>query len=205
MKQALEKVLQDNPLLWRGGEISKATAEGISTGYEMLDNILPSRGWPVNALVEVVCPRWGIGELQLLLPALIKVSQQSRRLIWIAPPFVPYAPGLLNSGIVMEQAIVIPEEKVTTSASWTMEKILKTQSCGIAMSWPKRLQDKTVRRLQLAAETGNSLGFLFRTVEAKSSAAALRLRVTSSAEGLQIEILKARGGGRFKKIFLPQP
>lgn len=202
MKQALDKILQANPLLWRGGEISRAKIEGISTGYENLDDILPARGWPVNSLVEVICSRWGMGELQLLLPALMSLSRQSRRLVWIAPPFVPYAPGLLSQGLAIEQVVVIPVDKVATSTAWTMEKILKTQSCGVAMSWPKRIQDKTIRRLQLAAETGNSLGFLFRTVETKSSAAAMRIRINSIPQGLQIEVLKARGGGRFKSVVI---
>jgi len=203
MKKVLDDILQNNPLLWRGGEISKTKIEAISTGYDVLDEILPAGGWPINALVEVISPRWGIGELQLLLPALIQVSQQPRRLIWIAPPFVPYASGLVNSGIAIEQVVVIPMDKVAASVSWTMEKILKTQSCGIAMSWPKRLQDKTIRRLQLAAEAGNSLGFLFRTVEVKSSAAAIRIRINSVPTGLQVDVFKARGAGRFKSVILP--
>jgi len=203
MKEVLDEILQNNPLLWRGREISKNKTESIPTGYEALDEILPNGGWPTNALVEVISPRWGIGELQLLLPALIQKSQQACRLIWIAPPFVPYASSLVNSGIAIEQVIVIPVDKVAASASWTMEKILKTQSCGIVMSWPKRLQDKTIRRLQLAAEVGNSLGFLFRTVEVKSSAAAIRIRINSVPTGLQVDVFKARGTGRFKSIILP--
>lgn len=203
MKKALDDILQNNPLLWRGGEISQAKTEAISTGYKVLDDILPAGGWPVNALVEVISPRWGIGELQLLLPALMQVSQQPRRIIWISPPFVPYASGLVNSGIAIEQVVVIPVDKVAASASWSMEKILKTQSCGIVMSWPKCLQDKTIRRLQLAAEAGNSLGFLFRTVEVKSSAASIRIRINSVPTGLQVDVFKARGTGRFKSIILP--
>lgn len=202
MKKSLDDILQNNPMLWRGGDINRAKVEGISTGYKALDEILPAGGWPVSALVEVISARWGAGELQLLLPALIRVSQQPRRLVWIAPPFVPYAQGLANSGIAIEQVVVLPLDKVTASASWTMEKILKTQSCGIAMSWPERLQDKTIRRLQLAAEAGNSLGFLFRTVEAKSSAASIRIRINSVPNGLEVDVFKARGGASFKRIVI---
>lgn len=203
MKKSLETILQEQSLLWRAGEMRQGKRKGITTGYAQLDEILPGAGWPSDALVEVISSRWGIGEFQLLLPALVQLSQQSQRIVWIAPPFVPYAPALLNYGIAMEQVLVVPAEKVKASVPWTMEKILKTRSCGIAMSWSRILSGKTIRRLQLAAEAGSSLGFLFSTVEAKSSPVALRIRIQPIDQGLQVEILKARGGGRFKPIIIP--
>ena len=50
-------------------------------------------------------------------------------------------------------------------------------------------------RLQLAAETGNALAFLFRPLQAsqESSPAALRLKISHSRTGPCIEILKCKG------------
>ena len=58
------------------------------------------------------------------------------------------------------------------------------------------LKDRDIRRLQLAAEAGRSIGFLYRPLAAASEAspAAVRLQLRADAEGqLRIDILKCRG------------
>jgi hypothetical protein len=52
-----------------------------------------------------------------------------------------------------------------------------------------------LRRLQLAAESGGALAFLFRPAHSagKSSPAALRLQLHADAGEVDIEILKCRG------------
>jgi len=62
----------------------------------------------------------------------------------------------------------------------------------MVLAWPGRLVPKTVRRLQLAAEAGESLGVLFRSEHRDSSFAATRLLLTPSTTGLQVTILKSR-------------
>ena len=66
--------LLHSPGLWRGSE-HPASESGItdpvlSTGFPGLDACLPWQGWPTAALVEIITPQWGIGELQLVLPLL---------------------------------------------------------------------------------------------------------------------------------------
>ena len=202
MNKKLEKLLQNNTMLWRGAHATKANQKSLPTGFVKLDAVLPAGGWPLNSLVEIIVPEWGAGELQLLLPALLASTQQARCVIWVAPPFVPYAPELLNQGALLEQILVLSREKIKGSELWVMEKMLRAQACGIAMCWPKHLSDKATRRLQIAAETGHSLGFMFRNKEVRSSPAALRLRLTPIEKGLQIDVLKARGGSRFQTVFL---
>ena len=67
---------------------------------------------------------------------------------------------------------------------------------GAVLGWPAYIIDKNVRRLQLAAEAGGSLGILYRPPEAarESSPAALRLRLHAASDGLAVEIHKSRGG-----------
>jgi len=198
----LNKLLQDNPQIWRASSSTKTSQEGISTGFDALDAILPARGWPANALVEVFVPHWGVGEMQLLLPTLLKVSQRDQWLAWVAPPLVPYAPGLVRKGLALEKMIIFPHEKIQTDVLWVMEKMLHNQSCGIAMSWPEQINDKAMRRLQLAAETGHSLGFVFRDKKAQASPAALRIRLTPTPQGIQVDLLKVRGGNKHRSVYL---
>jgi hypothetical protein len=191
----LSKLLQGNPALWRGRESNGTSPGGIKTGFPELDAALPARGWPANALMEIVTQQWGMGELRLLLPAMAELGRQRRWIIWIAPPYIPYAPALVKHGINLKHTLVLLPEDTHQDVLWSMEKTLRTQVCGMALAWPERLTDRTVRRLQLAAEAGSSLGILFRTVD-RASPAALRLRLKAHYEGLQVDILKARGGNR---------
>jgi hypothetical protein len=190
MQKDLEKLLKSQSKLWRGSDISHQGVQGVSTGFAALDRALPAGGWPVDALVEIISRRCGIGELSLLLPAMAELNRRRRWVIWLAPPYLPYAPALLERGVDLNHHLVLsPGDEIL----WSMEKLLRTQPCGMVLAWPKALPGHAVRRLQLAAEAGRSLGILFRTADIPS-AAALRIRLQSEQRLLRVDILKARGG-----------
>lgn len=166
---------------------------GIPTGHSQLDAILPGGGWPANTVMEMVIPQWGIGELQLLLPLLRTITQQKRWILLISPPYVPYAPALERDGIDMEYFIVIKPDNSRKNALWAIEKALQTRACALMLAWPGVLPNAVIRRLQLAAETGHSLGVLFSQHNDEHSPAALRLHLHPSENGVHVEVLKARG------------
>lgn len=56
--------------------ISRATT--ISTGHKMLDAELPNKGWPRSSLVELLVEQHGIGEMRLLKPSLVSMTQKQR-------------------------------------------------------------------------------------------------------------------------------
>jgi len=65
----LEKLLQ-NPRLWRGRDQANTPGwQGLPSGYPKLDRYLPGGGWPQHALTEILLEHYGMGELQLLMPA----------------------------------------------------------------------------------------------------------------------------------------
>jgi cell division inhibitor SulA/protein ImuA len=182
---------------------------GLPTGFAVLDAALPSRGWPAGSVIEVITPAWGIGELRLFLPLMQRLSQQGRHAAWIAPPYVPYAPALFRAGISLA-GIVIIQPQHPQQALWSMERLLRTTACGLAVAWPQRLTNPTVRRLQLAAHSGHSLGVLFRrqhTTEPHrhTMLAALSLRLDAVENGLVIEFLKARGGRPRLRVVVEWP
>ena len=152
MNKALEKLLQNNPAIWRAGEIAKGKQRGLATGFPELDALLPDGGWPLSKLIEIITPRWGVGELRLLLPLLLHTTQNGYCAVWIAPPYIPYAPALQQHGVVLENSVIIPAEIIGEQCLWVLEKVLRTQTCGVALAWPKKLPDKFLRRLQLVAE-----------------------------------------------------
>ena len=199
--------------LWRAGEVAADT--GLPTGFEALDAALPAGGWPFPGLIEILSGQPGSGGLRLMLPVLARLSHEPRWLVWVAPPYQPYAPALQTAGIDLRRVMVIdvataetaPTTAATASAPaaagevlWAYEQALRFPGCGAALLWPGRLDALSLRRLQLACEAGGTLGVLFRPGDcaAQSSPAALRLLLTPQPAigALDITILKCRGSLR---------
>src|SRR2546429_3015928 len=90
--------LLDRPDIWRGDSLSRTGAPTLPCGFPGLDAELPGGGWPAGALTEILLAHEGIGELRLLGPALAGLSRRGLRLVWIAPPHLPYAPALAAAG-----------------------------------------------------------------------------------------------------------
>jgi cell division inhibitor SulA/protein ImuA len=190
VQAALKKLLNNNRLIWRG-EKHAPTDRGVPTGHTALDAILPEAGWLPGALIEVIAPQWGIGELQLFLPAMAAATQANKQLVWIAPPYIPYPPALVSGGISLRRLLVLRPPR-HQDIPWAMETVLRQRHCAMVLAWPGRLLPKSVRRLQLAAEAGESLGVLFQSAHRDSSFAATRLLLTPSSTGMQVTLLKSR-------------
>ena len=171
------------------------TRPALPTGFPELDAALPGGGWPLGAITELMAAPAGIGELSLLLPALARLSRAGRHIAWIAPPWLPYPPGLAQHGVVLERMLVVREHD-PAARLWALEQLLRCPAVGAALAWPVALDDRRVRRLQLAAEAGGGCGLLYRPLAAalEHSPAALRLQLQPQAHGLHVEIRKARGG-----------
>jgi len=202
MSPELQQLLQNNPALWRANSTNTTGISGIPTGYPSLDTILPSKGWPPSTLIEMVTPKWGIGELQLLLPLMKQVTQQKRWILWISPPYIPYAPALASAGVDINHVMVVQPEASCKDALWAVEKALQTESCALVLTWLNWLPNGVIRRLQLAAASGNTLGVLFRERNIKNSPAALRLKLQPKTDGIDVQILKARGTYRYQSVQL---
>lgn len=192
MKEARSSPAGEHQLLWQGDTVW-AKDSGISTGFSALDQALPTRGWPSNALTEMIVPYWGIGELRLLLPAMRRLNQQHRQIVWIAPPYLPYAPALVKAGLSLYYVLVVDAQ--SGSISWAMERLLYAESCGMVLAWPVSLSALETRRLQLAAESGGSMGVVLHTADSKwrAACAALRLQIQTSSSGVAVNVMKARG------------
>jgi hypothetical protein len=166
------------------------------TGSPLLDAALPGGGWQSGTIVELMPVQTGIGELRLLMPALAHLTSNERHIALIAPPYVPYAPALAQQGVRLERTWIIQAQRAE-DILWTFEQTLRCRSFGAVLAWPTAVRDKDIRRVQLAAEAGRSIGFLYRkpAAERESSPAALRLRLQTDANGqLAIDIIKCRGG-----------
>ena len=161
-----------------------------------LDAALPGGGWQSGTIVELMPVETGIGELRLVMPALAQLTRSERYIALIAPPFIPFAPALAQHGIQLERVLIVHTQK-DTDTLWAFEQTLRCNSFGAVLAWPQQIKDREVRRLQLAAEAGRSIGFLYRSPASarEASPAAVRLKLQARVNGgLDIEILKCRGG-----------
>ena len=193
MKPALAELLH-NPLLWLGDRLARAD-DAVASGFAGLDRELPGGGWPKAALTELLADAEGIGELRLLLPALKRLAQGGEWIALVAPPHIPYAPAFASWCIDPARVIVIEalEEK---QRWWAAEQVLRSNSAGALLFWPKTLGDQRMRRLQLAAQEGEALAFLFATTAraAQPSPSPLRIKLSLSGNRLSVDIFKRRGG-----------
>ena len=186
--------LLDRADIWRGDHSSHAVQKAMPTGFASLDEKLPGGGWPVGALTEILLPQEGIGELRLVMPALAQLSHEKRWVAWIAPPHIPYAPALAAYGIDLSRTLIV-RPRATTDGFWAVEQALRSGTCAAVLAWPAGGDWQTLRRLQLAAEAGQSWGVLFRDERTAmhSSPAAARLYLEPLPGGIEVHVLKRRG------------
>jgi hypothetical protein len=159
-----------------------------------LDAALPGGGWHAGTIVELMPTRAGIGELRLLMPALARITGTGRRVAFISPPYLPFAPALAQHGLRLDKLLVIRAQH-SIDTLWSFEQTLRCKSFGAALAWPALPNDREIRRLQLAAEAGRSIGFMYLPPVAaeQPSPAAVRLRLHAEPAGLTVDILKCRG------------
>ena len=193
--------------VWRGGVPAAPAEAAVPTGYGGLDAQLPGGGWPVGGLAEVLCHTEGIGELQIVLPALAALTAAGHRVAWLAPPHLPYAPALRAAGVRLDRLTVI-RAPGRRDALWAAEQALRARSFHALLLWLPRAGYAELRRLAVAAQAGPCFVLAFRPPEAacESSPAVLRLAL-EAGEGklgtgeprfprypfLAVQILKRRG------------
>lgn len=196
--------LLSHPSIWRGRDSDSIRTAAIPTGFEPLDRYLPGGGWPLTGVTEIFVHRYGTGELGLLMPALASMCADATAvkqwIVWIAPPFLPYAPALLHHGVDLGRILLVHPSGSRADALWATEQVIKSQSSAAVLAWLEEADMAALRRLQLGAEEHACWTVLFRPAAALSgsSPAALRLELSlaateSAADRIRIEIHKCRG------------
>jgi hypothetical protein len=162
------------------------------TGHASLDAALPTGGWPEAALTEILLTGQGVGELQLVWPALARLSAAGERIVLVAPPYVPYPQAWQSAGVDLRQLSIIQASE--RDALWAAEQCLRSGSCGAVLCWPHKADDRALRRLQVAAETGQTLAFAYRSLSEAVNPSPAALRIAIDAKPAQLRVLKCRGG-----------
>lgn len=189
--------MMDQQLVWQGKNWHPSHNPLVSTGYPSLDDQLIDHGWAAASVNEIYVSSPGIGELQLVIPALAQLSEQKRWIVWISPPAMPNAPALRQLGIDISRILIV-HPKTEKDSFWVLEQALQSGSCSTVMAWCDGLTPLQLRRLKVAAKRGNSLAFIFRPQKERPhpSPANNRLAISPSEMKQQfaIDLFKRDGG-----------
>ncbi len=178
--------------VWKG-RIAPAVTPAQPTGWPELDAVLPAGGWPDAALTEILLPADGVGELQLLMPALARLTQTDRPVLLVAPPYVPCVAGWRTRGVNMAhvEIVAVAHER---QVPWAMEQSLRAGCCSAVLAWPEQIDERQLRRLQVAADSGRALAFVFRDRKYGGHASPAALRIEIETDPARLRVRKCRGG-----------
>lgn len=200
--------------VWLADRLTQPTAgrRGAvwSTGFAALDAELPGGGWPAVGLTELLLAAPGCGELRLLASALAR-PLVTAPLLWIAPPFMPYAPALQALGLALDRLVVVTPDSLA-DAAWAAEQALRAGVCAAVLWWQHDVRAPApatvLRRLHLAAQEGVCPLFALRPAgaSAQASPAPLRLSLAPAAQGqLAVTVFKRRGPAMATPLLLTLP
>jgi protein ImuA len=155
----------------------------------------------MGEMTEIMVQQSGSGELRLLAPALVKVA--NRKIVLIDPPHPPHAIALAGLGIDAGNVLWI-KSKVGADALWAAQTVLKSNACSVLM-WTSHIRQESLRRLHLAAQSGENLFWMFRPLAAAQDASPspLRLTIRPAPNGIEVGFVKRKGPARAEPLFLP--
>lgn len=192
-----------HPSLWLASQLARTTTRCIDTGFPALSAQLPGGGWPAGTLIDLLLPQPGIGELRLLHPALAGLG--ARPIVLLQPPHPPQALALAALGLPPSQLVWIRSGAKSGDALWAAEQILRSGCCGALLFWQQHARGDTLRRLHLAAQSGDTLFCMLRPLASAQDAspAPLRLSLRPADGGIDIGFVKRKGPQRDAPLFLP--
>lgn len=209
------------------GTTQELAAEEVisSSGSQMLDRLLPEGGFLRGSLVEWLSPGAGSGAGLLALIAAIRAcrptaisnrhsssttpasaAESTGVLVVVDRQRRFYPPAALRWGISPEQLVVV-QPQTEQDERWALDQALRSPAVNAVWASLERVDERSFRRFQLAAERSGVLGMLVRPAAARGqpSWSEVQLWIESCARSAtaanppsswawQVEILRCRGG-----------
>ncbi|MBA3482172.1 MAG: hypothetical protein H0T51_10195 [Pirellulales bacterium] len=179
----------------------------IPTGCEALDRLLPQGVWRRGSLVEWLSEPPGSGAGTLALVAARQAHAEGGAVVVIDRHGMFYPPAAAAWRLDLAGVIVVHPDN-DKDEQWALDQALRCEHTAAVLAWPGRLEGRTFRRLQLAAEASGAVGFFVRPIaaEREPSWADVRLAVAPRASpgdeplsGWQLSVRLLRCRGRFGK------
>ena len=208
MKNQRENTGQVEALRQQIAQFEGVHAEGrravVSSGCEPLDRLMGGRGFRRGTLVEWLAVGEGSGAGTLALAAAGAACRDGGVLVVLDQRREFYPPAAVYTAVEPQNLIVV---RATGQADndWALDQVLRSPAVAAVLAWPEKLDGRTFRRLQLAAEESGGLGLLVRpaSVRDEPSWADVRLLVeplplpaeveSAHMRRLRIHLLRFRG------------
>lgn len=179
--------------------IPQGDREPVSSGPEALHSLLPE-GFRRGTIVEWLADGEGAGAETLALMAGARL-RSSGGLVIVDPESEFYPPAAAALGWNLEETILV-RPRNAGDALWALEQVLRCSGVSVVLGRLEGIHNRGLQRLQRAAETGGTIGFLIRPAAVRSlpSWADVRLLVTPlpsdgpSGRRLRVEVIRGRKG-----------
>jgi protein ImuA len=151
----------------------------VSTGCDEFDRLLSNGGIERGSLVEWIGST-GSGATTLALKT-AQAACENRPLVVLDGDvrFYPTAADAL--GIDLNRTIVV-QPNGSRDYQWSLLQILRCRGISAVVCWPDKANEKMLRRWQLAAEHGKTMGFLVRPPIALKEPTWARIRLLVEAQ-----------------------
>lgn len=170
----------------------------LSTGCAACDTLLPGAGLRRGTLLEWLSPNCGSGAASLALAAARNVLAAGGALV-VCDRQAKLAPTALSAFAIVLKRVIVVRAKSDADHLWAIDQALRSSAVAIVLARVARLNDKTSRRLQLAAEQGGAIGLLVRpaNIRGQPTWADAQLLVTPltghAQRAWRVECVRARG------------
>ena len=139
----------------------------LSTGCDALDQLLPGYSLRPGMLIEWLSEDHGSGAASLAFHCARRMVDATQNCMVVTDRWRRfYPPAAVARGIETKDLIVVRshDERVMSAAEelWALDQALRCPAVGVVMAWLDRVDPRAFRRLQLAAEAGNTLALLLR-------------------------------------------
>jgi hypothetical protein len=135
----------------------------VSTGYAALDRLLTG-GLHRGTLTEWL-PRDGGGATTLALAVARNACGEKGTLVVMDRRRTFYPLAAAACGIDLARLLLVRPQN-DRDETWAIDQALRSGGASAVLAWPDKLDDHLFRRLQLAAEAGDTLGLFIRPARA---------------------------------------
>ena len=171
--------------------------DAVSTGVPALDALLPQGGLRRGSVVEWLSAATGGGAQTLALLSAREACREGKSLVVVDRLRQFYPPAAAAWGIDLARLIVIHPASEPDEL-WAVDQALRCRGVGAVWAKREQLDPRDFRRLQLAAESGGTLGLLGRSARVRGvpSWADVQLvvapRPSTSGWRLHVELTRCR-------------
>ncbi|MEL0029060.1 MAG: hypothetical protein VW625_10490 [Perlucidibaca sp.] len=144
----------------------RAAVPGFPIGVAEIDSQLPGAALARGGFHELLGDQ---GAITIFLAALLGRHKAIQHVLWVTPSPDIYPGGLAQLGL-SPRRVTIAWTRQTDNRLWAMEEALKDLPGGAVVAEVEQADLTESRRLQLAAESSGSIGFLVRRDRQPSAA-----------------------------------